>query len=214
MPSNPLDAYGLMLSAIEDPNPVLFLKPKALMRVKGTELIPGEPSEEKDLKAMIDAPIGERSDWKPRWPKLDESYRVPIGKAKICCDGDALTVVSYGRMLPLCVKAASEMREEGVGVEVIDMRSLYPYDWQTIKNSILKTRRVLFVNEDTEVTNFGEHLSYRVTQELFYDILARPRVLAGKNIPGVGLHPNYEEATVPYYPQIINEIREVLAEAP
>jgi 2-oxoisovalerate dehydrogenase E1 component beta subunit len=214
MPSNPLDAYGLMLSAIEDPNPVLFLKPKALMRVKGTELIPGEPSEEKDLKAMIDAPIGERSDWKPRWPKLDENYRVPIGKAKICCDGDALTVVSYGRMLPLCVKAASEMREEGVGVEVIDMRSLYPYDWQTIKNSILKTRRVLFVNEDTEVTNFGEHLSYRVTQELFYDILARPRVLAGKNIPGVGLHPNYEEATVPYYPQIINEIREVLAEAP
>lgn len=61
MPSTPLDAYGLLLSAIEDPNPVLFLKPKALMRVRGEELIPGEPDDEKTLKGMIDAPIGDRS---------------------------------------------------------------------------------------------------------------------------------------------------------
>jgi 2-oxoisovalerate dehydrogenase E1 component beta subunit len=60
MPSNPLDAYGLMLSAIQDPNPVLFLKPKALLRVKGKDLIPGEPENERDLKAMIDAPLGDQ----------------------------------------------------------------------------------------------------------------------------------------------------------
>ena len=52
-------------------------------------------------------------------------------------------------------------------IEVIDLRSLYPYDWQAVKASIQRTRRVLFVNEDTEVTNFGEHLAYRATQELF-----------------------------------------------
>jgi 2-oxoisovalerate dehydrogenase E1 component beta subunit len=215
MPSNPLDAYGLMLSAIEDPNPVLFLKPKALLRVKGEELIPGEPSEERELKSMIDAPpSGDRSKWKPRWPKLDASFRVPIGQAKVTRSGEAITVISYGRTLPLCNRAADDLKAEGVAVEVIDLRSLYPYDWQTIKASIQKTHRVLFVNEDTEVTNFGEHLCYRVTQELFYEIYARPRVLAGKNVPGVGLHPNYEENTVPQYKEIVTEIREILNETP
>lgn len=214
MPSTPLDAYGLMLSAIEDPNPVLFLKPKALLRVRGEELLPGEPSDEKELKAMIDAPIGDRSKWKPRWPKLDENFRIPIGHARICRAGDAATIVSYGRTLPLCVRAADELKKEGTQIEVIDLRSIYPYDWQAIKNSVLKTHRVLFVNEDTEVTNFGEHLSYRITQELFYDIWARPRVLAGKQIPGVGLHPNYEEASVPHYSDVLTEIRELLAEVP
>lgn len=214
MPSTPLDAYGLLLSAIEDPNPVLFLKPKALMRVRGEELLPGEPSDERELKNMIDAPIGDRTQWQAKWPNLDESFRVPIGKAKICREGDQLTVVTYGRTVALCVKAADELKSEGVGVEVIDLRSLYPYDWKTVRASIQKTRRVVFVNEDTEVTNFGEHLSYRVTQELFYEILARPRVLAGKNVPGIGLHPNLEEASVPYYPEIIHTLREVLAEVP
>jgi 2-oxoisovalerate dehydrogenase E1 component beta subunit len=214
IPSNPLDAYGLMLSAIEDPNPVLFLKPKALLRVRGEELIPGEPADEKELKAMIDAPIGDRTSWQPKWPKLDETFRVPIGKAKVCRQGEAATVVSYGRTLPLCVKAADELKNEGVNLEVIDMRSLYPYDWQAIKKSISKTRRVIFVNEDTEVTNFGEHLAYRVSQELFYEILAPPRVLAGKQLPGVGLHPNYEEASVPQYNDVLREIRELLSEVP
>ena len=214
MPSTPIDAYGLMLSAIEDPNPVLFLKPKALLRVRGEELLPGEPADEKELKAMIDAPLGDRTKWKAKWPPVDENFRVPIGQARIRREGDAATVVSYGRTLPLSIKAADELRSEGVNVEVIDMRSIYPYDWQTLKTSIAKTRRVLFVNEDTEVSNFGEHLAYRVTQELFYQILARPRVLAGKQIPGIGLHSNYEDASVPQYRDIIAEMRELLAEVP
>jgi len=75
MPSNALDAYGLMLSAIADPNPVLVLLPKALLRVRGEQLLPGEPPDSETLKRMIDAPVGDRSGWKPRsparrWPAL------------------------------------------------------------------------------------------------------------------------------------------------
>src|SRR6516164_5004174 len=104
MPSNPLDAYGLMLSAIADPNPVMALLPKALLRVRGEQLLPGEPQDPETLKRMIDAPVGDRSGWQPRWPDLQE-YFVPLGVAALRREGTAVTVVSYGRTLPLCVLA-------------------------------------------------------------------------------------------------------------
>jgi 2-oxoisovalerate dehydrogenase E1 component beta subunit len=213
MPSNPLDAYGLLLSAIKDPNPVLFLKPKALMRVRGEELIPGEPADEKELKSRIDAPIGDRSKWKPEWPNTQE-YLVEIGKGKITRQGEQITVVSWGRHLLLANEVADELKANDVSVEVIDLRSIYPYDWDMIKTSVAKTGRVLIVNEDTEVTNFGEHLIYRVVQELFYQLLARPRLIAGKNVPGVGLHPNLEDATVPQKSEIKSAILELIEEVP
>jgi 2-oxoisovalerate dehydrogenase E1 component beta subunit len=215
MPSNPLDAYGLMLSCLKDPNPTMFLKPKALLRVRGTEQIPGEPdltSEgEKLLKEMIDAPLGDRTQWKPKWPKLEE-FLVPIGQAKICTEGNQVTVVSYGRTLPLCVQAAGALLEEGISVEVIDLRTLMPYDWATVSESIRKTRRAVFVNEETEVTNFGEHLIRRTVDELFYDLEARPRLVAGAFTPGVGLADPLEMASVPQLNSIIDAIREVAAE--
>jgi 2-oxoisovalerate dehydrogenase E1 component beta subunit len=213
MPATPLDAYGLLLSSIEDPNPVLYLKPKALMRVKGDDLIPGEPEDQKELKNRIDAPIGDRTKWKPKWPDLQE-YKIKIGQAKVTRSGDQLTVVTCGRHLLMCNAVADKLRDEGMSVEVIDLRSIYPYDWQAIKSSVLRTRKVLFVNEDTEVTNFGEHLAYRVTQELFFQIDAPPRVLAGKNLPGIGLHPNLEENSVPQNHDIEQAIRELIAEVP
>jgi 2-oxoisovalerate dehydrogenase E1 component beta subunit len=213
MPATPIDAYGLMISAIEDPNPVMFLKPKALMRVRGEQLLPGEPTDEKKLKSMIDAPIGDRSQWKPEWPNI-EPYRVPLGQGRVVRSGTQVTVVSYGRMLLLCQEVADLLLEEGVSVEVIDLRTIYPYDWPMIKSSILKTGRVLFVNEDTEVTNFGEHLAYRAVQECFYHLMARPQVLASKNLPGIGLHPNLEDATVPGKKDIEIAIRTLVAEVP
>lgn len=213
MPSTPLDAYGLMLSAIEDPNPVLFLKPKALLRVKGLELIPGEPEDEKTLKSMIDAPIGDRSQWKAKWPKL-EDYRVPIGQARITREGHQCTIVTYGRHVLMANQVADQFSELGRSIEVIDLRSLYPYDWQTIKKSVQKTGRVIFLNEDTEVTNFGEHLLTRTIEELFYELQARPRVLAGKNLPGIGLHPNLEEVSVPMIHDLEKLVAEVLGEFP
>ncbi len=213
MPSDSLSAYGLMLSAIEDKNPVLYLKPKALLRVKSAEKIPGEPENENQLKKMIDTPVDKksRSKWKPQWPKL-EKYTVPIGKAKLTQEGSLATVVSFGRSFIFCQKALLEMGEKGKGVELIDMRSLYPYDWSLIKNSIIKTKKVLFVNEDTEVTNFAEHLAYRASRECFYHLHSAPRVLAGKNLPGVGLHLNLEKATIPQPTDIAREIDSLLAE--
>jgi 2-oxoisovalerate dehydrogenase E1 component beta subunit len=212
MPSNPLDAYGLMLSAIQDPNPVLYLMPKALLRVRGEQLIPGEPENEQELKEMIDAPVGDRSRWKPRWPDL-KPYFVPLGVASRVRTGDDATVVSYGRTLPLCVQAADRIREEtGKTCDVIDLRSIFPYDWKAIRNSIEKTGRVLFVNEDTEVTNFGEHLLRRTVDELFYDLAVRPRVLQGKHVPGIGLNHVYEQNTVPQLKDVTAAIRDLLAE--
>ncbi len=208
MPSTPLDAYGLMISACQSKDPVMYLKPKALLRARGDELIPGEPNDDKQLSKMIDAPLGDRSKWKPQWPKVTD-FAVPIGKAKICRSGNGLTVVSYGRTLPLCLKAADE-----VDAEVIDLRTLWPYDWDCIKTSIEKTGRVLFVNEDTEVTNFGEHLLRRTTEELFYKLLAPPKLLAGKFVPGIGLADALEMASVPQLADISAAMHALAAEAP
>ncbi|MBL8867810.1 MAG: alpha-ketoacid dehydrogenase subunit beta [Planctomycetia bacterium] len=212
MPSNSLDAYGLMLSAIVDPNPVMVLLPKALLRVKGDELIPGEPDDPDELARMIDAPVGDRSLWEPQWPDVRE-YFVPLGSAKLVREGSAATVVSYGRTLPLCVQAADELgRDFGFTFDVIDLRSIFPYDWPMVARSVAKTGRVLIVNEDTEVTNFGEHLLRRIVDEHFYDLLAKPRLLMGKHVPGIGLNQVYEQNTVPQLPGIRDAMRELAEE--
>lgn len=212
MPSNPLDAYGLMLSAIVDPNPVLVLLPKALLRLRGEKKIPGEPEEESELKARIDAPIGDRGHWQPRWPDM-QPYYVPIGVASLVREGEDATVLSYGRTLPLCVQAADELAEEtGKQCDVLDLRSIFPYDWKAISASVRKTGRLLIVNEDTEVTNYGEHLLRRIIDEHFYDLLVRPRLIAGKHVPGIGLNHVYEQNTVPQLPLIHDTLHALLTE--
>ena len=213
MPSDPLTAYGLMLSALRDPNPVLYLIPKALLRVRGKEKIPGEPESETELKKQIDAPVENRENWTPRWPQV-RSYFVPIGRALVLQKGTALTVISWGRSLTLCKEALRQMGEEGRQVELIDLCSLYPYDWGLIRSSILKTKKVLLVNEDTEVANFAEHLAYRITRECFYHLYCAPQVLAGKQVPGIGLHPNLEKASVPQVEDIKKSIHSLLRENP
>jgi 2-oxoisovalerate dehydrogenase E1 component beta subunit len=96
------------------------------------------------------------------------------------------------------MQAAYQLSEEtGDAFDVIDLRSIFPYDWKMISASVLKTGRVLIVNEDTEVTNFGEHLLRRVIEEHFYDLQVKPRVLFGKHVPGIGLNQVYEQNTVP-----------------
>jgi 2-oxoisovalerate dehydrogenase E1 component beta subunit len=213
MPSNALDAYGLMLSAIVDPNPVMALLPKALLRVRGEQPIPGEPTDAKELSDRIDAPVGDRTHWKPRWPEVKE-YLVPLGTANRVREGSDTTVVSYGRTLPLCVQAADELaKDASLSFDVLDLRSIFPYDWKAISASVMKTGRILIVNEDTEVTNFGEHLLRRVIDQHFYDLLVRPRVLLGKHVPGIGLNQVYEQNSVPQLSSIKAAMREIATEA-
>ena len=209
MPSNAQDAYGLMIAAIKDPNPVMYLKPKALMRAPGEELIPGEPESIAELNDMINAPLGDRSAWKPRWPEGLTDYTVELGKAKVCREGSHATVISYGRMLPICVKAADELREEGLAFDVIDLRTLYPLDLDTIAASVEKTGRVLIVNEDTEVTNYGEHVMRKLIDRCFYHLEAPPTLLAGVDVPGIGISPVLEDASVPQPDQIKAKLREM-----
>jgi 2-oxoisovalerate dehydrogenase E1 component beta subunit len=213
MPSNALDAYGLMLSAIVDPNPVLVLLPKALLRVRGDQKIPGEPESEEELKERIDAPVGDRSAWQPRWPDV-QPYYVKFGLASLVREGPDATVVSYGRTLPLCVQAADELAAEtGQHCDVLDLRSIFPYDWKAISESVRKTGRLLIVNEDTEVTNYGEHLLRRAIDEHFYDLLVRPRLVAGMHVPGIGLNHTYEQNTVPQLRDVKDALRAVVTEA-
>ena len=106
------------------------------------------------------------------------------------------------------------LREEGISVEVIDLRTLWPYDWEAIRGSVAKTGRVIFVNEDTEVTNFGEHLIRRVIEDeqLYYRLEARPKLVAGAFIPGIGLADTLEMASAPQLNHITQAIREVVSE--
>lgn len=209
MPSNPRDAYGAMLSAIDDPNPVMVLLPKALMRARAEgpdELIPGEP-DAKELRGRIDAPIGDRSEWVPDWPDTALEM-LPIGEARTLREGSDVSVVTYGRLARVAAKAADRLREEGISVEVIDLRWLCPYDWDAVTASTRKTGRVLFLNEDTEITNFGEHLVRRTCEDLFAELRVAPRLHAGKHVPGVGLAEALENASVPSMESTIEAIRE------
>jgi 2-oxoisovalerate dehydrogenase E1 component beta subunit len=215
MPSTPRDAYGLLLSAIADPNPVMFLMPKALLRVKNQpgEDVPGEPGDDKLLARMIDAPLGDRTQWRPEWPDVEELY-IPIGKARIAREGTDVTVLTYGRNVPMALAAAAELQADGIETEVVDLRSLHPYDWDAITASVRKTNRVLCVNEDTEITNFGEHLIRRISEELFYELHAPPKLLAGAHIPGIGLADNLEMASVPQKDGIKAAIAELASHEP
>src|SRR5262249_44818358 len=138
---------------------------------------------------------------------------VKFGEASLAREGTTATVVSYGRTLPLCVQAADQLQQDlNLSFDVIDLRTIFPYDWKTVSASTIKTGRMLIVNEDREVTNFGEHLLRRVIDHHFYDLLVRPRVLMGKHVPGIGLNAVYEQNTVPQLPQIKEAMRAIATE--
>ena len=211
-----------MLSAIKDPNPVMYLYPKMLIRAKGEELIPGEPADDKKLREMIDAPTGAtlyhveeaRDGWQPNWPEGLTDYTVPIGKARIVRPGSDVTIVTYSRHVVLAQQAAKTLASEGINTEIIDLRTLYPWDRDTVMASVRKTGRVLVLNEDTPVTNFGEHILREIVDTCFYELVAKPRLLAGADVPAIGLHPNLEDASVPQVHEIISLVRDIAKEAP
>ena len=202
MPSTSRDAYGLMVSAVLDGNPVAYLLPKAMTYLPG-ECLDGEPP---DLKQRINAPPRERQNWKPDWPEIPP-FAVPIGKLARRMEGDRLTVVSYGRMIRVVQEALEGLPSSRVAgsVDLLDLRTLVPYDLEELTASVRKTGSLLVVNEDSEQTNFGEHL-VRVLRET-----ASPRTaafLGARHLPGVGLSQPLEDYTLP----TTGRVREILDE--
>jgi pyruvate dehydrogenase E1 component beta subunit len=144
VPSTPHDAKGLLISAIESDDPVLFLEPKRIYRA-----IKQEVSEEK--------------------------FSVPIGKAKVLAQGTDVTVVAYGAMIREVQKAMMLAKEAGYSVELIDLRTIYPLDKETIAASIKKTGRVIFVGEEPRSFGVGSEIIALANDEAFLHLEAPPR---------------------------------------
>ena len=155
IPSNPYDAKGLLKSAIRDPNPVMFFEPK-----KGYRLIKGEVPDEQE-------------------------YTVPIGPAKISREGKDLSVFAYGMMHHYALQAAETVAKEGIDVEVVDLRTLYPVDRETILESVHKTSKALIVHEDNLTGGYGAEIAATIAEWGFKDLDAPVRRLAGPDVPAV-----------------------------
>ncbi|MGE5205556.1 MAG: thiamine pyrophosphate-dependent enzyme [Chlamydiota bacterium] len=167
-PSNALDANGLLRTAIRCDDPVMFLEHKRLYRETfGRSAYPGS------------------------------EYMVPFGKAKVVQEGSDLTVVTYGAVLPRALQAAQRLqREQGISVELVDLRTLNPYDWEAIANSVRKTSRVLVAYEDTLSWGYGAEIAARIADELFEDLDAPVRRIAAKDV-FVAYQPAVEDAILP-----------------
>jgi 2-oxoisovalerate dehydrogenase E1 component len=181
-PSNALDACGLLRTAIRCDDPVLFLEHKKLYREAYN-----------------------------RSPHPGPDYTIPFGKAKIAKTGSRLTIVTYGALVQKSLQAALqiEKRHPDLTVEVIDLRSLSPYDWPAIAASVEKTSRVMVVHEDTLSWGYGAEISARIASELF-DRLDAPVGRVGALDAWVGYHPDLEFEILPQVENITAEAERVL----
>ncbi len=144
VPSTPHDAKGLLISAIESDDPILFLEPKRIYRA-----IKQEVSEEK--------------------------FSVPIGKARVLAQGTDVTVVAYGAMIREVQKAMMMAKEAGYSVELIDLRTIYPLDKETVSASVKKTGRIIFVGEEPRSFGVGAEIMALANEEAFLHLEAPPK---------------------------------------
>ena len=182
MPSNALDALGLLRTAIRCDDPVLFLEHKRLYRETfGRAAYPGP------------------------------EYAIPFGKAKIVKPGKDLTVVTYGAVVPRALQAAVKIeRELDVSVELIDLRSLSPYDWEAIATSVKKTNRVIIAHEDMLSWGYGAEIAARISDELFHDLDAPVRRVAAMDT-FVAYQPVLEDAILPQPEDLYRSMAELAA---
>ena len=165
MPSNPYDAKGLLITSIEDDDPVVFFEPKRLYNGP----FDGDPH--KPAVPWSTHPKGQ----------VDEGYyRVPLGQAQIVRAGSALTIVTYGTMVHVAVAAAEALK---VDAEIIDVRSLVPLDVDTLVSSVKKTGRCIVAHEATRFSGFGAELLAVVQEECFWHLEAPIQRVAGWDTP-------------------------------
>lgn len=148
VPSTPTDTMGLLRTAIRGSDPVMFLEPKRVYRTVKEEL----PAE--------------------------EEFAIPFGKAKVVMEGTAVTLVSWGAMVHTCKSAAELASKEGTSVELIDMRTLMPFDLETVLDSVRKTGRVVIAHEATKISGFGGEIAAQIAERAI-DSLQAPIVRLG-----------------------------------
>jgi len=177
IPSNAHDAKGLLLSAIADPDPVVFFEPKRVYRAAKGEVPEGD-------------------------------YRVPIGKAAIVRPGRDITVLAYGAMLYEAMDAASKVSKQGVECEVIDLRTLWPVDIETIVSSVKKTGRVAVVHEAPRTMGFAGELIALICEKAFYHLEAPPLRITGFDTPfPYALESEYMPLSHRIVPAVLNAVR-------
>jgi 2-oxoisovalerate dehydrogenase E1 component len=179
-PSNALDAAGLLRTSIRCDDPVLFLEHKRLYR-----------------------------ETYGRAPYPGPEYMVPFGKAKIVSPGTDLTVITYGAVVPRALQAAQRLeREHHVKVELIDLRSLNPFDWETITESVRKTSRALVAYEDMLSWGYGAEIAARIADQLFDSLDAPVRRVAAKDT-FVAYQPILEDAILPQAADLFRAMKEL-----
>lgn len=183
MPSNALDAAGLLRTALRSDDPVLFLEHKRLYR---------EPYN--------------------RSPHPGDEFMIPFGRAKVVKPGQSLTVVTYGALVQKALLAATqiEKRNAHASIEILDLRTLAPYDWRAIRASVEKTSRVLVAHEDTLSFGYGAELAARIADELFDRLDAPVRRTAALDT-WVGYHPQLEAAILPQTETLAADMEKLLA---
>lgn len=174
-PATPYDAKGLLLAALADDNPVIFVEHKLLYRMKGT--VP------------------------------EELYVVPLSRAEVKRLGQHVTVVAASIMVPRALEAAEELIREGIEVEVVDLRTLKPYDLETIVESVQKTGRLLVVHEAPLIGGYGGEIAAAIAQSEAFAYLEAPIVrLGGADVP-IPYNPDLEQAAVPQVEDIVDAAR-------
>jgi 2-oxoisovalerate dehydrogenase E1 component beta subunit len=165
IPSNPYDAKGLLISAIESNDPVVFFEPKRIYNGP--------------FDGYFDRPV---TPWAkhPSAEVPDGHYTVPIGKAAVVREGEALTVIAYGTMVHVALAVAEAER---IDAEVIDLRTIVPVDIETIEASVKKTGRCVIVHEATRTGGFGAELSALVQERCFYHLEAPVQRATGWDTP-------------------------------
>ena len=174
MPATPYDAKGLIVSAIRDDNPVVFLEHKMLYGVEG------------EVPADL--------------------YAVEFGKAEVRRQGDDVTIVATAKMVHTALSAAEKLAENGVGAEVIDPRTLVPFDIETIIDSVKKTHALVIVHEAVKQGGFGAEIAAQVAEQAF-DYLDAPIVRIAAPFTPVPFSPPLEQAFIPNEEDIIKAVR-------
>lgn len=176
------------------------------------------PSTAKDAKGLIKAAIRDDDpvvflEHKLLYAKKEdipeEEYIIPLGKADIKREGKDVTIITWSRQVYFALEAAEELAKEGINVEVLDLRTLVPLDWEAIKESVCKTHNVVVVHEGVKRSGFGGELSAQITEELF-DELDSPvaRVAALNVVPPFA--PTLEDAFFPHPEDIVKAVKKVL----